>query len=272
VLRDFKDARALRSDLATASSVLVIGGGFLGMEIASTCRALGKEVTVVDREPPLQRLLGPLVASRVRQAARDAGVRLRVSPGNVELIRGDTPDGPPGGARLTDGEVLVADVVISAVGDVPNVEWLHGSGLVVDGGVRVDAWCRALPGVVAVGDVAAMARRGEASCRIPSWTNAVEQARAAVRGLLKGTEAAPYRPSHYYWTEQFGLDIKVVGPPDAAGEPRISDGSLDHPPALLEWHEAGATRRVITVNHAIRPAQLKRLVPAREEALATHAP
>jgi NADPH-dependent 2,4-dienoyl-CoA reductase/sulfur reductase-like enzyme len=214
-------------------------------------------------------LLGPLVSGRVRAAAREAGVHLVVSPGNVELVGGGSAHDPPSGARLGEEVVLEADIVVSAVGDVPNVEWLHGSGLDLDGGVRVDAWCRARPDIVAAGDVAVIAGFGGTSCRIPSWTNAVEQARAAARALLRGTEAAPYLPSYYYWTEQFGLDVKVVGPADAAGDSRVREGSLEHLPALLEWDESGMTRRVVSLNH--RPAQLKRLVTARDPVLATHA-
>jgi 3-phenylpropionate/trans-cinnamate dioxygenase ferredoxin reductase component len=258
VLRDIEHSRSLRADLATASSMLVVGGGFLGMEIASTCRELGKDVTVVDREPPLQRLLGPLVAARVRDAARKAGVRIRVAAGDVELVGEKTPSG----ARIANDEVLEADVVISAVGDLPNIEWLLGSGLPLNGGVHVDAWCRARPNIVAAGDVAVQAGPGGSSRRIPNWTNAVEQARAAAQALLRAENAAPYRPSHYYWTEQFGLDVKMVGPSGSDGTPTIIEGSLDRPPALLEWRTSGTAYRVLALNHRIRPAQLKRLIPA----------
>ncbi|WP_205314883.1 NAD(P)/FAD-dependent oxidoreductase [Nonomuraea lactucae] len=258
VLRDIEHSRSLRADLATASSVLVVGGGFLGMETASTCRQLGKDVTVVDREPPLERLLGPLLAARIRDAARKAGVRIRVAAGDVELVG----EKRPSGARIADDEVLEADIVVSAVGDLPNIEWLLGSGLSLNGGVHVDAYCRARPNIVAAGDVAVQAGPDGLSRRTPSWTNAVEQARAAAQALLRAENAAPYRPSHYYWTEQFGLDVKMVGPPGSNGTPTISEGSLDRPPALLEWRTSGTAYRVVALNHAIRAAQLKRLVPA----------
>jgi 3-phenylpropionate/trans-cinnamate dioxygenase ferredoxin reductase component len=258
VLRDIEHSRSFRADLATASSVLVVGGGFLGMEIASTCRELGKDVTVVDREPPLKRLLGPLVSARIRDAAREAGVRIRVATGDVELVGEQTPSG----ARIAHDEVLEADIVVSAVGDLPNIEWLLGSGLRLNGGVLVDAWCRARPNIVAAGDVAVQAGPDGASRRTPSWTNAVEQARAAAQALVRVEDAAPYRPSHYYWTEQFGLDVKMVGPPGSDGTPTISEGSLDRPPALLEWRTSGTAYRIVALNHGICPAQLKRRVPA----------
>jgi 3-phenylpropionate/trans-cinnamate dioxygenase ferredoxin reductase component len=258
VLRDIEHSRSLRADLAAASSVLVVGGGFLGMEIASTCRELGKDVTVVDREPPLKRLLGPLVSARIRDAAREVGVRIRVAAGDVELVGGQTASG----ARIAHGEVLEADIVVSAVGDLPNIEWLFGSGLRLNGGVLVDGRCRARPNIVAAGDVAVQAGPDGSSRRTPSWTNAVEQARAAAQALLRGEDAAPYRPSHYYWTEQFDLDVKMVGLPGSDGTPTISEGSLDRPPALLEWRTSGTAYRVVALNHGICPAQLKRRVPA----------
>jgi NADPH-dependent 2,4-dienoyl-CoA reductase/sulfur reductase-like enzyme len=109
---------------------------------------------------------------------------------------------------------------VSAVGDVPNVEWLTGSGVPLSGGVVVDERCRVSPHVVAAGDVAVLATGDGALSRIPSWTNAVEQARAAVLGLLHGDDAPEYRPSRYAWTEQFGLDVKVGRPTRSTRRPR----------------------------------------------------
>ena len=105
--------------------------------------------------------------------------------------------------------------------------------------------------------------------RSPHWTNAVDQARAAVRALLHGDDAAPYRPSQYCWTEQFGLDVKMVGDLDPQGEPAVLDGSLDQGSALLAWPDAVAPRSVIAVNHRTPPVKLKRLLrPAAQAARA----
>lgn len=255
-LRSHRDCAVLRDDLAGASSVLVVGGGFLGMEIASTARALGKEVTVVDLAPPLDRLLGTVVGGHVRSRAARAGVRIVVADGGVRLLGSPTPTG----VELVDGYRLHADLVVSAVGDVPNVEWLAGSGVQLHGGVVVDSRCRVAPGVVAAGDVTVFPGRDGELTRAPHWTNAVEQARAAVRALLHGDAAAPYRPSQYCWTEQFGLDVKLVGDLDPQGDPAVLDGSLDAGPALLAWPDATAPRTVIAVDHATPPAKLKRLL------------
>src|SRR4051794_3665547 len=120
VLRSHEDCARLRDDLAAASSVLVVGGGVLGMGGASTPRTPGKDVPVVALAPPLDRLLGSVVAGHVRSVATRAGVRIVVTDGGVRLLGAPTPTG----VELVDGRRLEADLVVSAVGDVPNVGWL----------------------------------------------------------------------------------------------------------------------------------------------------
>jgi NADPH-dependent 2,4-dienoyl-CoA reductase/sulfur reductase-like enzyme len=236
--------------------VLVIGGGFLGMEIASTCRELGKDVTVVDLAPPLDRLLGTAVAGHVRTVAERAGVRLVVAQGGVRLLGSPVPTG----VETADGHRLEADLVVSAVGDVPNVEWLAGSGCPLSGGVVVDERCRVSPHIVAAGDVAVTAKGDGGLQRTPSWTNAIEQGRAAALALLHGDDVPPYRPSQYFWTEQFGLDVKMVGLLDPQGSPAVLDGGLDQGAALLAWPDADSPQTVVAVDHHTPPAKLKRLL------------
>jgi 3-phenylpropionate/trans-cinnamate dioxygenase ferredoxin reductase subunit len=226
------------------------------MEIASTAHGLGKDVTVVDLAPPLDRLLGTTVGGYVRDVAARAGVRFVLTHGGVRLL--GTPF--PTAVETADGQRLEADLIVSAVGDVPNVEWLAGSGLPVAGGVLVDERCRVSPHVVAAGDVAVFTTGDGALTRIPSWTNAVEQARYAVQALLHGDDAPVYRPSRYSWTEQFGLDVKMVGQGDPQGEPAVLEGSLDAGAALLAWPDATAARTVVALNHHTPPAKLKRLL------------
>ena len=256
VLRTHTDCARLREALAAASSVLVVGGGFLGMELASTARGLGKEVTVVDLAPPLDRLLGVVVGGYVRSVAQRAGVRILVTEGGVRLLGSPTVTG----VELVDGTRLSADLVVTAAGDVPNVEWLAGSGVPLQGGVVVDATCRVVPGVVAAGDVTVFADGDGQLTRAPHWTNAVAQARTAVRTLLHGADAEPSQPSQYCWTEQFGLDVKLVGDLHPQGEPAVLDGSLDSGAALLAWPDATAPRTAMAVNHPVPPAKLKRLL------------
>jgi 3-phenylpropionate/trans-cinnamate dioxygenase ferredoxin reductase component len=256
VLRTFEDGVQLREDIRRVSSVLVVGGGFLGMEIASTCRELGREVTVVDLAPPLDRLLGTTVGRYVRAVAERTGVRIVLAHGGVRLLGEPTPTA----VEMSDGQRLEADLVVSAVGDIPNVEWLAGSGVPLSGGVVVDERCRVSPRIVAAGDVTVIATDDGALSRVPSWTNAVEQGRAAARALMHGDDAPEYGPSLYFWTEQFGLDVKMVGPLDPQGEPAILDGGLDEDSALLAWPDSTTPRQVVAVNHHTPPAKLKRML------------
>ncbi|EMF57358.1 FAD-dependent oxidoreductase [Streptomyces bottropensis] len=253
-LRTLDDASALASRLAVARSAVVLGGGFLGMEIATTCRALGVDVTVVDLAPPLLRLLGPWLADLAVAAARDHGIRVRVAPDGVDVL---------GEHRVRCGkQVLEADVIVCAVGDIPNTDWLKDSGLPLDaaGGLIADTCCRVAPGVVAAGDV--VSRQGR---RTPHWTNAVEQGRAAAAGLLHGDSARPYRPDPYFWTEQSGLDIKISGELPLTGTPEVLAGSVDDRSALLRWRNDAGTATAVAVNHRLPVIKLKRLgagVPA----------
>lgn len=267
VLRSYDDGLRLRDHLTRVDSVLVVGGGFLGMEIASTARELGKQVTVVDIAPPLDRLLGTAVAGYVRSVAEAAGVHFVVAHGGVRLL--GTPF--PTAVDTPDGHRLEADLIVSAVGDVPNVEWLAGSGVPVSGGVLLDERCRVSPRVVAAGDVTVLSTGDGVLTRIPSWTNAVEQARAAVQALLHGDDAPVYRPSRYFWTEQFGLDVKMVGRLDPQGEPAVLDGALDGESALLAWPDEASPRQVIAINHHTPPAKLKRMLRAPGPRLAAPA-
>ncbi|WP_222618253.1 NAD(P)/FAD-dependent oxidoreductase [Nakamurella sp. PAMC28650] len=260
VLRTQQDCLRLRDEIARCDSVLIVGGGFLGMEIASTCCTLGKQVTVIDVAPPLDRLLGATVGGAVRAAAIGRGVRIEVEGEGVRLIGSPAPTG----VLTADGRRWEADVVISAVGDIPNVEWLEGSGIRLGAGVLVDQRCRVSPEIVAAGEVALSIGQGGNAFRTPTWTNAVEQARAAALALLHGEDAPVYRPSMYAWTEQFGLHIKMAGPPGPAGVPVTSEGSLEALSALLTWPSDGGLRQVIGVNHPAPPAKLKRMLGARQ--------
>ncbi|WP_032405599.1 NAD(P)/FAD-dependent oxidoreductase [Rhodococcoides fascians] len=256
VLRTRDDCARLRSALRAARSVAVVGGGFLGMEVASTCVELGLETTVISEAPALERLLGPVLAQHVRSTAAQAGVDFVVSHGGARLI--GLPE--PSAVELGDGRLLSADVIVCAVGDVPNVEWLADSGIELEGGVVVDDRGRvgATNGrIVAAGDVAVLRGR---RYRIPTWTNAVEQSRGAARALLRGDDAPVYVPSAYAWTEQFGLEIKMVGPLPPLGEPDVLDGSLGGGSALLAWPNAMRPAQVAAVCHPTAPVKLKRLV------------
>lgn len=227
-LRGLDDALALRSRLAERPSVAVVGGGALGMEIASGFLAADCQVTLVSRGMPLVRQLGDHLAGVFVSAALDRGLTV-VETGTACVVRRD------GAARvaLDDGAVLEADVVVTAVGDVPNTEWLAGTGLAPAGVVEVDCRGLARPDIAAVGDLAAFPTPYGLR-RIPLWSSAIEQAKVAAAALVRGEEAPPLRFQPYFWTEQFGLSLKAVGYLPPAGGPAYVEGGPGGP-ALMRW-------------------------------------
>lgn len=256
VLRTLDDCLALRDQLSGGPSVLIAGAGFLGLEIAATCRELGLDVTVVDREPPLRRALGRTLGDVVADAARDNGVEVVVAHSDCELILDDRVRG----LRTAHGRELRADVVITAIGDVPNVEWLRDGPLATRGPLRVDDRCRITPSIVAAGDVCAVAGGG----RTPHWHSAIAQAQTAARALLHGDAAAPLAHVPYVWTEGHGLEVKLCGTLVPEVEPTVVEGSLNDRSALLQWLVDDEPVAAASVNHRMPLARLRRMAqPAR---------
>ncbi|MDI9929438.1 FAD-dependent oxidoreductase [Rhodococcus sp. IEGM 1354] len=233
VLRTFDDVRALRPKLDAAQTAIVVGAGFLGMEVVSACVLRGIAVTVVDVDPPLKRLLGTYLSDAISARAEAA---------SVEFLRADNPvalTGNPVTGIEFEGRTLDADVVVTCAGDVPETEWLSGTGIADDRGVAIDERCAtAVPDVFAAGDVA-YSRAG--SGRAPFWSNAVAQGKVAAASAL-GLEPTCAPTDDYFWTEILGLSIKVVGPLPLLGDPTVLEGAVDDGSALLQWnHEDGRT-------------------------------
>ncbi|MEU5095411.1 FAD-dependent oxidoreductase [Streptomyces sp. NPDC020996] len=252
-LRGLDDALALRGLLAARPSVVVVGGGPLGMEIASGCLAAGCRVTLVSQGLPLIVQLGPHLAEVFVKAALERGLTI-VETGSARLER------RAGEARvvLDDGAVLEAEVLLSAVGDVPNTEWLADTGLTVNGTVPVDSRGLVRPEVAAVGDLAAFPTPSGLR-RVPLWSSAIEQAKVAARALLHGDQAPPLEFQPYFWTEQFGLALKAVGHLPQAGEPEYVDGGPGGGPALMRWPHADGTGVAAALNYRIPIPRLRRM-------------
>ncbi|QDY91868.1 NAD(P)/FAD-dependent oxidoreductase [Arthrobacter sp. UKPF54-2] len=265
-LRTIEDAVLLRERVAARPSVIVIGGGPLGMEVASGCLHMGCEVTLVSDGVPLARQLGGHLADIFATAALRHG--LRVVHGGKARLAGD---GDRARVALADGTVLEADLVVTAVGDEPNIGWLAGTDLLTGGALRVDSRGRVRPDIVAAGDVAFFPT-GRGVQRVPLWTSAIDQAKVAAVGLLHG-DAAPelnFRP--YFWTEGFGLTLKAVGPTPVEGapgycEPGSGDGSV-----LLRWSNPDGSGTAAAVNYRIPIPKLRRLADAAPAGAAPAAP
>lgn len=211
VLRTLQDARGVRADLLTGGSVVVVGGGFIGAEVASTARLLGLEVTLVDPlQVPMSRVLNPDIGRWFVDLHRRHGVRSLFGVG-VEAIKGDRGDLS---LELTDGTLLTAATVVVGIGAQPNDEWLASSGLIVDDGLVCDQYCRArdAANIYAVGDVARWFHPGRgADMRIEHWTNAVDQAVCVAHNISHPDDLRSYAPVEYVWSDQHDWKIQVVG-------------------------------------------------------------
>lgn len=270
-LRTLDDARGLRADLLHGPRrVVVIGGGFIGAETASSCVALGHDVTVVEAAAvPLLPQLGPELAPVCAEVQRRGGARLITGVGVAELVGGAPAAAPKADAAasrvsavlLSDGRTLRADIVVVGIGAVPNTDWLAGSPLAVhDGVVCYDGCVTALPQVVAVGDVA----RVDGS-RAEHWTSATTQPRAAVRNLLAGHTVEHARPLPYFWSDQYGSRIQFAGRRQDGDTVRIVEGSPQDGRFLAVYERGGRTTAVLAVDLP-RPFTKIRRELARAEA------
>lgn len=264
-LRTLDDAQALRADLTRGPvRVVVIGGGFIGAEVASSCAALGHHVTVVEAAPlPLVPQLGDAMATVCAALHADHGVTLRTGTG-VARLRGEGAGSRVTGVELADGRLLPAEVVVTGIGVRPRTAWLAGSGLPLDDGVRCDAGCvTPLPQVVAVGDVA----RVDGS-RAEHWTSATEQAATAVHNLLAGRTVRTHRSLPYFWSDQYGVRIQFAGRRLPGDTPRVLEGSPDDRSFLACYERDGHPTAVLALNRP-RPFMRHRRTLARAAQPAT---
>ena len=208
-LRRLEDSDQLRAAFRTALRLVVLGAGWLGLETAAVARQAGLDVTVLEMaELPLLGVVGRELAEILAELHRGYGVDLRFGVQAAEITgRG----GVATGVQLSDGTYLEADLIVVAIGAVPNTEPARSAGLDVDDGVVTDELLRtSAPGVFAAGDVArafhpVLGRH----LRVDHWANAVHQSRAAARAML-GRPAA-YDRLPYAFTDQYGLGMEYVG-------------------------------------------------------------
>lgn len=205
-LRSLADAGRLKDELAAARRLLVVGGGYVGLEVAAAARQRGLDVTLVEAGA---RLLGRVACAatadhmRALHAAR--GVDIREATGLVAL----SGPGRVRAARLTDGSEIEVDLVVAGIGAVPNQELAAAAGLAVADGIAVDAFCRTSdPRILAAGDCASFPHDGGRR-RLESVQNAADQGAAAAATLLG--RPAPYRPLPWFWSDQYDTKLQIVG-------------------------------------------------------------
>ncbi|TDC99875.1 NAD(P)/FAD-dependent oxidoreductase [Nonomuraea deserti] len=264
-LRTVEDSLALRAELAAGpGNVVVIGGGFIGGEVASTARALGLGVALVDTAPyPMQNVVGTETARWLADHHRDNGVELVTGT----RVTGFDQNGRVTGVRLSDGRTLPADLVIAGMGVVPNTDWLEGSGLTVSDGVVCDErlFASGAEDVVAAGDVARWPHSlyGGALVRVEHWSNANDQGTAAALNLLAGPEnAKPFADLPSFATHMHGARIQTAGLPHLADETRVVTGDPREGRFAVAFAKDGALVGAVAVNAPKDLIRVKRAIVA----------
>ena len=208
-LRELPDADHLRDVLDERHRVAVVGGGWIGLEVAAAARTHGAEVTLIEMaDLPLQRVLGDEVATVFADLHREHGVELLLGTGVREIVA----DGDRVVALVTtDGHEVMADTVVVGVGITPRVELAEAAGLAIDNGVAVDAALRTSdPDVFAAGDVASVDHpRVGGRVRVEHWANALHGGPAAAKSML-GQEVT-YDRLPYFFTDQYDLGMEYIG-------------------------------------------------------------
>lgn len=210
-LRTIDDALALAPALGPGRSVVVIGGGWIGLEVAATARQQGAEVVVVETQARLcERTVPAEISEHLLALHRAQGTRVLLGAGVSGFAKGS--DGRSV-VQLADGSALSSDVIVLGIGLVPNDELAREAGLACDGGVLVDAQCRTSdPDILAAGDVAVSLNSWAGRpLRLESWQNAQEQGIAAARSALG--LAVDYQPLPWFWSDQYGMNLQIYGVP-----------------------------------------------------------
>jgi 3-phenylpropionate/trans-cinnamate dioxygenase ferredoxin reductase subunit len=257
-LRTLEDSLAMREALGPDQHVVVVGGGWIGLEVAAAARTARSSVTVIEAlELPLVRVLGPEIAMAFAALHRAHGVDLRLSTAITSFTRTEAGQSV---VELDDGSHVTADLVVVGIGVEPNDKLARAAGLAVDNGVLVDAQLRTSdPHVFAVGDIAAhqhpvLGRQ----IRVEHWDTAIEQARVAARNMLGGGE--DYTRLPYFFTDQYDLGMEYVGSlgPDGyddvvlRGDPPgqftavwVRDGRVEAGMHVNDWDAIDPIRRLV---------------------------
>lgn len=261
-LRNAADAERLSAAFADASSVLVVGGGWIGLEVAAAARHHDLDVTVVLQDDvPLRNVMGERIGRYFADVHTSHGVTLRTGE-RVDAVTART-------VRLGGGEVLEADVVVLAVGATPNVELADEAGLLVDGGIATDEhFATSHPDVYAIGDVSTTLHtgRGEA-VRVEHWDDAVKQGEAVAKVLLGQDVAYDWEP--YFFTDQYDLGMEYVGhgsgDDDVVVRGELDDGSGEGE-FIVFWQRDGVVTAAMNVNIWDVQDDLRALVGATVDA------
>lgn len=246
-LRSIADARLIRELSAHSEDVVILGGGFIGLEIAATLKAAGRKVTVVEAvDRLLGRAVAPVTASHVRQRLEATGVRILTG---TTIARLEGENGRVSAAVTSGGERLPAQMIIIGIGVVPNVELAEAAGIAIANGIRVDQQMRSsLPEILAIGDAASYRHWFTgADVRLESVQNATDQARLAARTILGHADAFAAVP--WFWSDIGDMKLQMVGL-TSGGDSHVVLGDLGENKFSI-YHYAGD--RLLGIESVNRP-------------------
>lgn len=262
-LRTLEDALSIRNALEAGPRVVVIGAGFIGAEVAASCRQLGLSVTMIEAlQVPFVPSLGETVGRAVVDIHRKHGVDVRLGVG-VERLEGTERVER---VLLADGSSVECDLVVVGIGVTPAVGWLESSGLRLGDGVECDETCAASAlGIVAAGDVCSWVNPlFQERMRVEHWTNAVEQARHAVDTLLAAPgEAKPFESAPMFWSDQYDVKIQSAGRPKPGDDLHICHGSLESERFVALYGRGGRLVGVAAFNQPAKLFQYRRMITER---------
>lgn len=266
-LRGIADMLALRPRLRDGVRLAIIGGGFVGLEVAASAVKLGANVTVLETGASLlKRMSPPVLGAEVRRLHERHGVSFRFGARTLAV------EGSLAGHEivLADGETIAADIVLAGIGATPNVELAVAGGLAVDNGIRVDAYGRTSdPDVFAAGDVTNHFNPlFGCHLRLQSWQNAQNQALAVARVLTGGQ--APYAEVPWVWSDQYDANLQFAGMPNpwaenlVRGDPKagafsvfsLVDGCVVSVCAYNAGKDVAAGKRLIVSRRQVDPGRL----------------
>ena len=207
LLRDLADSAKIRSEFIGGKSVAIIGGGFIGLELAASAAKRGCRVTVIEAQPRvLMRGVPPDIATRIAARHAEAGVAIVTNAGIAHI--------GPDKILLADGREVPAAILIAGIGAAPRIKLAEQAGLALDNGIACNTYLQTSdPYVFAVGDCCSFPHPifGNERLRLEAWRNASDQAIVAVENMLGGQR--PYEAVPWFWTDQFELNLQIAGLP-----------------------------------------------------------
>jgi len=258
-VRGIADVDAMQPHFTKGASVLIVGGGYIGLEAAAVASKLGLKVTLVEMaERILQRVAAPETADYFRALHSRHGVDIREGVGLGGLTG---RDGKVTGAELTDGSTLAVDFVIAGVGIVPEIELAESAGIEIENGIRTDSTGRtSAPCVWAAGDCASFPYRG-AQLRLESVGNAIDQAEAVADNIMGAGRAYEAKP--WFWSDQYDIKLQIAGL--NTGYDRVVVRRSGE--AVSHWYYAGGTLLALDAMNDPRAHMVgKRLIEAGKSA------